>query len=112
MTIERKVKRPLTEDEMSVVLASVQQAETLTGIVVEPMIAIFSALLLDIGQTWETCQMLDPRDFAIPEKQITTILTAVQARCKAMYPGPDPAISVMMEWVNRGPSSYTEDTDG
>jgi hypothetical protein len=101
------VRRPLTDDELTEVLAAIGQADSTASAVATTVTATFTALLAPVGQSLEDFgpgRPLDPAMFAIPAAQWAAITHACLARADA-FGG---RVHAAMELVNLMPASYED----
>ena len=97
MTTATRTERALTETELEAILPHAER-----GDLVKTLIGIYDALLRDRGATWETSQVVDPKDFAIPTSQTKDLLEVLSLAQETTLT----ATNVYLDWVNIGPSSF------
>jgi hypothetical protein len=102
-----RVQRPLTPAEMRSVMAAIDAASSVPGIVAAVLDAVFTALLEPLGQSladYSPGRRLDPGAFAIPFTQWAAISEACVGRADA-FGG---RAHVAMELINVMPASYDD----
>jgi hypothetical protein len=101
------IRRALTIDEMTVILARITAVEDLTQLLPIVVTTVYDTLLADLGLSLNTLpkgQQLDPRKFLIPAQQWEAISTAVTNRATVAGGRPAPAMSL----VDLLPSTYDD----
>lgn len=102
-----RVRRALTEQELRVIIAGIEQATTSTDLLGATLRNIFSPLLADIGLSLDdftTGSRLRPTDYAIPASQWTALQEAIINQATAWGAG----IEVGLELINLGPATYDD----
>lgn len=101
------IRRALTIDEMTVILARITAVEDLTQLLPIVVVAVYDTLLADLGLSLNALpkgQQLDPRKFLIPAQQWEAISTAVTHRATVAGGRAAPAMSL----VDLLPSTYDD----
>jgi hypothetical protein len=101
------IRRALTVDEMTAVLARIAGAEDATQLLPIVVVAVYDTLLADLGLSLNTLpegQQLDPRKFLIPARQWEAITGTVTDRATAAASHPELAIDL----INLLPGTYED----
>jgi hypothetical protein len=101
------IRRALSIDEMTAIIARITSAEDLTQLLPIVVVAVYDTLLADLGLSLNSLpkgQQVDPRKLLIPAQQWTAISTAVTDR--AVSAGGQPALA--MNLVDLLPSTYDD----
>jgi hypothetical protein len=107
MTTTHRVRRPLTDTEMTTVRTAVTAATSPPEILVTIVTTVFTALLEPLEETladYGPSRPLDPRAFAIPQTQWEAISEACLARADAV----GGRMTLVMELINMMPASYND----
>lgn len=102
-------RRPLTDDEMEMVLAVAAEAgDDAAEAFAHTAVAVFSIAMPERdGRTWvefvASDDVLHPWDYAIPTDQWQRIGLALVERETR---GPVPGVNALLDWMNKGPSAY------
>jgi hypothetical protein len=102
-----RVRRALSEAEMTSVTAAIDAAASAAGFVAAVVQALFGALLAPLGETLDGYgpdRKLDPRDFAIPEQQWAAITEACLSRADAF----GARVTIAMDLLNVLPATYDD----
>jgi hypothetical protein len=108
--MERKWKRPLTNDEMCGVLDGIAAADTPMEGLVTAMVGVYSVAIKELlGISWQEFMADDslklvPWEYAIPQAQWGEIATAITNRQKQV--DPLSATNLLLDWMNKGPGAY------
>lgn len=105
--ITYRVRRALSDAELTAITARVERATTLTEIVASVAEAVYSALLATLGESltdYTADRRLDPRHFAIPQTQWTAITEACLAQADAC----GGRALIAMELIQVMPASYDD----
>lgn len=108
--MNRRVARPLRPEEMVIVRAVIPVGESPVGVFLNGVNVVFDLLLADVGESLDDYgpeRRLVPGEYAIPEGQVTEIVTLMIATVMERWGG-DAAAALMMEWVNVGPGGMTD----
>ena len=101
------VKRPLTADEISTILACIPHASTTAELLDGTTRGLYTALLTGTGQQLEdfnTEQQLRPGDYAIPTVQWDAIATALSNRAQEW----GTSLQLSLDLVNVMPATYDD----
>lgn len=101
----RLVERALTDVEYGVIVTAIDSAPTMMEAIVVAVKATMNALMSDVGKTWDTEQEIDPTQYAVPEDQWLSLLSAMQDRAEREGMNADTLVSIGLQWVNYGPSA-------
>jgi hypothetical protein len=108
-TAHDQVRRPLTDNELTRLLAEVAEATDTTDLFTRTVRGVFTPLLADLGRTFDDVSPLNPLDatrFAIPAAQWQTLMQAVADRAGQW----GTAAMVTLELTNVLPSAYDDPT--
>lgn len=100
--------RPLTEGEMAAIKRKINEAASYRDSWVDAIVAVFDIALHDQGSSWEDGgRDVRPMDYAIPEDQWQAIAQLLLTRQDADQPLTDIGrVNILLDWMNKGPSSY------
>lgn len=102
-----RVQRALTEPELRVIIAGIEQASTSTELLGAALRNILNPLLADIGLSlddFDADHRLRPTDYAIPTSQWDALTEAITNRATD-WGG---SIQVGLELINLGPGTYDD----
>jgi hypothetical protein len=102
-----RVRRALTEHEIGVIVAGIEQASNSAELLGGALRNILNPLLADVGQSiddFNAEHRLRPSDYAIPSIQWATLAEAITGRAAEWGAG----VQVGLELINLGPSTYDD----
>jgi len=103
----RRISRPLTADEIKVVLAGIDSATSSSDLLHRAVSDIYTALLADTGTTFDSLtaeHRLKATDYAIPSSQWQAIVKAITDRAAQWGTGAQLGLNL----VNLMPSTYDD----
>jgi hypothetical protein len=102
-----RVSRALTEHEIGVIVAGIEQATNSAELLGGALRNILNPLLTDVGQSiddFNANNRLRPTDYAIPTTQWTTLMDAITSRAAEW----GASVQIGLRLINVGPSTYDD----